>query len=150
MSRYGLKSWRRSFVVVLGAIVLSAQPALASSKVSVEVQATTDEGIGRRLAFHLREQIGKSGSFESAATGKAVLKVVLVTLDLGEAANGVAYSYTFLIRSTEGGYDYFITSGVGTCGPNGATTCAAYVFDELGEELEKIRQILNADTQSTF
>lgn len=140
----------RIFVGIAAALALicGVSAASAQSKIPVAVQMTGDDAIGRQLAFHLRDQIGRSGTF--SLNDSASLKVVMVTLNPDNDASRTIYNYTFLIAGENGGLDLYLTGGVGVCGKSRVQECGLDVMTALGEQVELMRQLLAKAPKSDF
>ena len=130
------------------ALSISVQAASAQTKIPVSVAVTANDSVGRQLAFHLRDQIGRSGTF--SLSDEAVLKVVLVTLDPDKQDNRTIYNYTFVLSGMSSGLDAYLTGGVGICGKSRVQECGLDVMTSLGEEVEVIRQALSSSKKADF
>lgn len=131
-------------------LTLCGNAAQAEGRIKVGVRATGDDSIGRQFAFHVRDQIGRSGMFVEDKAG--VLRVLLVTLDpdTGGPVSGTRtiYSYTIVIAGGEDRLDSYLTSGVGICGASRVQSCASDLFTVLGEQVETIRAALESKSQA--
>lgn len=131
--------WKRAALGVALAVTLGTA---ASAQLAVEIEATAEDAIGRRLAFYLRDEIGKSGTFSEVTSAyKTGFKVSMVTLDPYEkgarAGTSTVYSFVILAKNDEG-WDYFLTTYVGVC--VNPQECAKSLFGALGEQAEELRQ----------
>jgi hypothetical protein len=131
--------------------ITCATPAMAQVKVIVD--ATTEDDVGKQLAFAFKEQIRQSATFaETYDETKAVLGANLVTLDVDEGSTRsqtqTVYSLTLVIKRNDG-FDNFITSYVGKCGASVVSSCASRMLLNMGVQLEELRAaILSVNRQS--
>lgn len=122
--------------------------AIAEEKLPVAFSATANDSVGRQLAFHFRDQIGRSGSF--TLSNDAILKVSIVTMDPDDGGNQTIYNYTFLIKGDERTLDSYLSGGVGVCGKQRVQSCAINLMTSLGEQVELIRQAISGAQKSDF
>lgn len=108
-------------IILLG--TFCHQTLLAEGKIPVEVTATSNDTVGKRLVFKIRDDIRRSATFEIISNQKVPkLKVALVTLDpeaqrnsAGSQGNWTVFSYV-MVASGVYFEDIFLASGVGVCG----------------------------------
>lgn len=118
-------------------------------KLPVYIGATTNDPVGRRLAYHVRDQIGRSGTFtEVSADNDRGFAAMLVTIDPSVDGDGhmTAYTLVILIRNP-GGLDYYLQSYVGTCGANKVAYCASEIVSDIGDQAEMVRQALQTSNR---
>lgn len=145
---------KRLGLIALACALLGAYatPTSAQSKIKVNIQATAKDVIGRQFVFHVRDQIGRSGTFVEDPDG--ALRVLIVTLDpdsgAASAGSQTIYSYTIVISGGSESLDSYLTSGVGVCGASKVQSCAGSMFTTLGEEVETIRAALSSTKAKNF
>lgn len=128
----------------------TAAQAQDADKLPVAISISAEDTVGRRLAFYVREEIAKSGSFavvdEDFGRG---FKVELVTIDPGSDGVQTAYSLVILIAQKEG-FDLFVINYVGHCGADRVRDCAQRILGSLGEQVETIRQAVKRQSRTGF
>lgn len=124
---------------------LLATPASAQdNRIGVYLRFTGNDTAGKQLAFQLREQLRRSGSFREAYSWEdSGFTLAFITLDPETSGSLTAYSYSVLLTNQEG-LDYHVKSFAGYCGIQRIRECAADLLDNLGAELEDIRAAINA------
>ena len=138
--------------LICASLVAYAAPASAQTKIKVSIQATAKDVIGRQFVFHVRDQIGRSGTFVEDPDG--ALRVLIVTLDpdsgAASAGSQTIYSYTIVISGGTESLDSYLTSGVGVCGASKVQSWAGSMFTTLGQEVETIRAALASTKSESF
>ncbi len=126
-------------------LVFAAGSAVAESpKTPVSVSATTEDSIGSRLAFTIREGIRRSASMELVDEARyAFVRIHLVTLN-PDASKGkelwTAYSIVWT-RSFKKypSFEQYLTQTVGTCGADRLEECGASIIARTDEQALEIR-----------
>ena len=92
------------------------QSILAQQKIPIEVITISDDTVGKKLVYRIKEDIQLSATFEiTSDTNLPRLKITIVTLDPYKTEVSTIYS---LLMVASGVYfdDIFISSNVGVCG----------------------------------
>lgn len=139
-------------MLACASLLIYATQVHAQSKIKVNIEATAPDMVGRQFVFHVRDQIGRSGTFVEDHEG--ALRLLLVTLDPDSRATSAGsqtiYSYTIVISGGSESLDSYLTSGVGVCGASKVQSCASTMFTTLGEEVETIRAALASTKAKNF
>lgn len=122
--------------ILLGiGLVLGSAIACAQAR-SVAVSATSDDVIGQRLVYQVKEGIRKSSLMRyQESTANAVVVVHIVTMP-GATGSSTVYSAAWTMGSEMWFYDHV----VGVCGTDRVATCAEGLVaktDALRERLAK-------------
>lgn len=145
------RRWRIAAIAIgLALSPLTGRALAQNGKVAVFVESSTDDTLGRQLAFYIKEQIRRSGAFREAfQKSDSVFTIGFVTIDpdseMTSRGTRTIYSYTIQLTN-KGGLPYYITSIVGACGRQVLEGCSADLFASLGEQLEEIRSVLLKST----
>ena len=133
-----------SFILLL--IVAACGEAVAADPWAVYVRSQcSDDPVGERVAFKVREGLRRSSSMTSADTYRdSVVVITMVCMapdqDRGTISN---YSYAITTKNTNGHYDYQITHGVGTCGTKRVDECAeglvAAIDGAIRDAVQRVR-----------
>jgi hypothetical protein len=133
---------RMSLLSIVLAILLSTfghQTLLAEGKIPVEVKATSDDTVGKRLVYRIKEDIRRSATFEITSNTKVPrLKITIVTLDpIPAGSSGISTIFSYVMLAS-GVYfdDIFITSGVGICGLQKINNVAQNMVAEIDNYTE--------------
>lgn len=114
-------------------------------RIGVHISNTSNDSVGRKLIFHLRDKIRKSGTFREVASGEeAGFVLYVVTMDQDSDSPGVQTIYSVTITLSSEGLDDYITSYVGLCGSDMVSSCADNIYTGLGETVEEIRDLYKA------
>lgn len=134
---------RATAILMALALLCSAGTAAAqSNKLGIHISASTDDPVGRKLAYHFRDAVGRSGTFNEVPAGGRGVRASLVTIDPNDDGIMTAYSLTLLINNDDG-LDYYVTSYVGVCGSGKVASCAQSMLTDIGGEIEVLRQALS-------
>lgn len=110
-------------------VCLSADP----FKMPVEVRATTNDPVGMRLAYQLREQLLASRQFAVADTGTRMVITLITMAPDTRTEDRTIYSASILFNDP-GQRIAFVTSYVGVCGTNKVASCAEGLIASLAAE----------------
>lgn len=117
---------------------LIPQIILAQQKIPIEVKATSDDTVGKRLVYRIKEDIRRSATFEITSNIKLPrLKLKFVTIDPSSGSSGISTVYSFVMLAS-GVYfdDIYITSGVGICGLNKTKDAAQNMMADIDKHAE--------------
>jgi hypothetical protein len=106
----------RSLVVLLA---LLAIPVFGGPKIPIEVNHTSDEQIGERLAYAVKERIRKSEALTLTSEGtRFVLIIDAIDPDSDEAYRGarIVFSTTWLLRDEQRNATVYIAASMGKVG----------------------------------
>jgi hypothetical protein len=131
-----------------------AQSARGSSVVAVYLQNSSEDAVGRSLAYEIREALRRSTGFVLVDTEEdARLVLRLVTLDPDrEQSPGLltVFSAVYTARTYhEQPIEMYLTSSVGTCGRDRLSTCAQRRVAELDEWATQLRSMRRKSGEST-
>lgn len=117
----------------------------------VEIQATSNDNVGQRLVYFLKEDIRQSPSMKLAPESKALrLQVKLVTLDPTSNKLGYAtvYSVVFTVTGPAGGLPYYLNQFVGQCGTTRVQECAQDLLVQTSKASDAIVSLLKNYVES--
>ena len=116
----------------------------ANAQVSVWVNNSSDDAVGRQLAFELREGIRRSAAMELADRMQdGRLYIRLVTLDPDDEGRRTVYSATLTMQTFhETPVEMYLTSLVGTCGRNRVAECSRGLMARVDEQATDLRRLL--------
>ena len=126
-----MKLSRPLFIVLLLAVFCWK---VSAQTMPVLVDHTGDDVVGQRLAYLVKDEVRRSGSFNLVYDETdAIYQVHLITLDPDEGypQGWTIYSASFVL-SNEYGFDDYLTSKVGYCGSAKLQGCAENIVQEVG------------------
>lgn len=125
------------------AFIASTAPAMAAS---LYLQNSTDDPVGKRLAYEVREQIARSARNKLVLVEEdAAFILRIVTLNPSETAtNQTIYSLVLTMKqfSKDDAFDLYLSSWVGHCGRDVVTSCAANLAANVDGEIQPITEVL--------
>jgi hypothetical protein len=129
--------------------LLSLFPLHAIAGTPVEVVSTTDDSVGRRLVYALKEGIRDSSSLEISLDNTAMrMQAQIVTLDQNPQAPGVSTVYSLVLTWANPDFPLpiYLTQYTGYCGSSKVSTCADDLVAAVSEKADEITrlQIQNA------
>lgn len=132
-------------IIMAAAAVLTASAASAQDRIGVLINFNGDDAAGKRLAYFLRDEVRKSGTFREVTKSEdSAFTLDFITID--PATSGSLTSYSYAIQFTnDDGFNYFIASYAGYCGSDRLKDCAELLVGNLGEKLESIKAALKAN-----
>lgn len=119
------------------------------AKIAVEIDATTDDQVGRRLVYQLKEALAASGRLRETFSNEPRLKLSIVTLDIDNAGTRTAYSAAWQWTHAEAIFPMFLTSSVGTCGSDRVVSCSQSLLAVAVEQADSILKIRAVIADST-
>lgn len=129
---------------VLFSIVLLAASCQAIAKMPVEVAATTDDSVGRRLVYALKEKIRDSSSLEFSLDDSATrMQARIVTLERDPNNIGSATVYSLVVTwvNPEQPFPFLITQYTGYCGTSRVESCADDLVAEISEQSDQLLKL---------
>jgi hypothetical protein len=110
-------------MLVAGILGLLSAASFAQ-QMKVFLEDSSNDAVGGRLAFAIKERIRSSNGFSLASTkADAFFGIHLVTLE-NKSNNMTTYSIVFTAWQPETGTWTYLNNIVGTCGSNRITDCA--------------------------
>ena len=105
-------------------------------------QQCSDDTVGQRLAFKIREGLNQSTSMVAVDSyNDSVVRVSLVCLspDIQDRGSVSKYSYQITLWNFKGYYDFALTHGVGTCGSQRVAECAEGIVAAIDSAVSELR-----------
>lgn len=130
--------------VICGLIAFAAVGYTPLHAANIYVEVSSDETVGRQLAYEIREKIAGSNRHDLVTSpDDAAFTLQIVTLDDSDGSQTVyALSLTLTNFYEPKMYQYFISSWVGRCGRDVLLSCASNVAAEIDLEIEPIARAL--------
>lgn len=115
----------------------------AFSQVSIYVQATAKDSVGRQIVYELREGIRRSAAMDladRAQDGRITIRIVTMDPDDGSPGRQTVYSAVFTVQTFHSSpVEMYLTNYVGICGANRTASCAqglVAIADEQATDLK--------------
>jgi hypothetical protein len=117
----------RRHIILLCALSLSSGAAAQENRLGVYVNHSGSDRIGVQIAYRLREELAKSARFKSSLSADDAFYVAsFITMNPDNEeirSNYSVYSISLTIYNKTG-FNYYVTSYVGTCGSSKINECA--------------------------
>jgi hypothetical protein len=112
----------------------------------VHLTATTDDSVGNRLAYAIKEAVRASGQLELVPLrDDAFVSMDLVTLDLDKDGARTVYSLVLNTRDLDSeGLFHYQSSMVGSCGSSKVAECAQGVVANVDKVVDNYRAVFQA------
>ena len=107
----------------------------------IYVNYTSQDAVGRRLAYELRTEIARSPLLSlTDVEDDAFIRANLITIaaDDNDGYSLTAYSFVITIKDLDGGFDKFYTHFAGICGANRVQLCARDMVTSIVETRDDI------------
>jgi hypothetical protein len=116
----------------------------ATAQVKVAVIPTTDDTVGNRLVFAIKESIRRSAGMQLVdRTQDGFIRMNIVTLDPDKSSGGgnrTIYSVVWTAQTFHRpSVTMYLTSSVGTCGTNRVSQCADGLVADTDEQASMVR-----------
>jgi len=137
----------RKFVKSAMAVAAFITAPLANAQIKVEVSATSDDVVGQRLVYNIREVVAGSKTLTNQFDDDEMrLRIVVVTVNPqdGGSQYSTIYSAVFVVHRPGRGLPLYLTSYVGTCGQQRVRECAEGVVSIAAKEGEDIMKAARA------
>jgi hypothetical protein len=123
-------------ILIAPMAMLLHAPAAAAS---IQVTSTSEDTVGQSIVYNLRNKIAASSLHKVAYTrDTAGFVIVIVTLKDNNGRTSIYSASLLMPPFDKKGYDYFITSAVGTCGADVTEACAASILSTFDDEITEI------------
>ena len=125
-------------------IILLALSFSASAQMRVQVVSTTDDQVGKRLVYALKEQIRQSTSLQiSLDDSELGMQANLVTLEQYPDSPGTATVYSLVLtwNNPEQPFPFMLTQYTGYCGSSRVESCAKTLVAEISDQSDKLMQL---------
>lgn len=133
-------------------VMFAAPPSFAQANpVKIYVSSTSQDQLGKQLAFALRERIRSSGGYaEAYDSDSATVEIKSVTLDPDELSSQgrTIYPWTMLWNLTGKIRGLYVTSSVGICGRSKIDECAGGLFRDTGVQVDDMRAAMVEELKS--
>ena len=134
-------------IPIVVAALFSSAAFSQQTKTSVYLQSTTDDMVGKALAYEIRESIRKSSGLALAdqdTDARFILRLVTIDPDKQSSPGmSTVYSAVYTMQTLhETPIEMYLTSSVGTCGRSRTESCARGLTATLDEESVKFRQLV--------
>lgn len=126
----------------LSPLLMAAEDAKPSKLAVYLNQQCSDDSVGQRLAFRIKEELSTSTSMTAADSYDAsVVQVSLVCLNptIQESGSVSRYSYQVTLLNLKGFYDFALTHGVGACGGQRVAECAEGIVANIDQAVSELR-----------
>ena len=113
----------------------------AKTPVYVQPECAGDE-LGQKIASRLHDDIRASGlmsAVDRRAASMVTLNLVCLPPDANERGLISHYSYQITLANPKGLYDFAMSHGVGTCGSQRVSECAASLLANLEKMISELR-----------
>ena len=133
--------------IFLTALLLISAPAFAEQpKMPVEIVATADDQVGKRLIYFVKEGIQSSSMLSLSINPDFGLKVMAITLDQSQISPGNSTVYSFVITMTvrDQPVPYYLNQYVGYCGTAKVQECAQGLVANIAEDSDQVLRLLKA------
>jgi hypothetical protein len=132
------------------AVILLASTSSAWAEMLVEINSTSNDTVGQRLVYYLKEGIRSSSSLGISFDQKqARLQVNVVTLDQDTRIPGYStvYSVVILWNNPEKPFPFYLNQLVGYCGSGRVRECADGLVANVSEQADNIIRLLKTVSQ---
>ncbi len=131
-----------SCCILLLSVAAHAEP----FKMPVEVVATAEDSVGRRLVYFVKEGIQSSSTLELSISPELGLRVMIVTLDQDSRNPGYSTAYSFVVTwvNKQQPFPYFLNQSVGYCGSSRVQECAQGLVANIAENSESVLRLFKA------
>jgi hypothetical protein len=132
-------------------LLVSSQAVAAEPfKMPVEVVATANDSVGKRLVYFVKEGIQSSSTLELAISPELGLRLQIVTLDQNSSSPGYSTAYSFVVTwvNKQQPFPYYLNQYVGYCGSSRVQECAQDLVASTAENSESVLRLLKAAYES--
>lgn len=112
------------------------------SRSGVYISGSTEDGVGSRLAYEIREQIRASHGLKISDTrSESIIRLKISTMDPDYGfEKRTVYSFVITVRSLgDGTFDTFWAVFLGTCGEDVVKSCASTLVARTDSVASEIR-----------
>lgn len=123
---------------------LGVPTAYAQTVTLVEVVSTSDDSVGQRLVFAIKEGIRASRSMELTVEDRPRIRIDIVTLDpdRGDRGMSTVYSIVWTFDGPTQALPSYLTTSVGTCGASRVRDCADGLVADTDRQIEKLERLV--------
>jgi hypothetical protein len=125
------------FVLVIWFCLLP-QTLYAQQKIAVEVDYTSSDNIGPRLAYQIKEHVRKSTGLRLTNSNEPRLILYIVSAAISELASAVGYTIT--IRGQSRPEEIYLISGVVVCGTNRIAEVSELIMSNIDKQADYFRK----------
>lgn len=126
------------FVLVIWFCLL-AQTLYAQQKIAVEVDCTSSDNIGPRLAYQIKEHVRKSAGLRLTNSNEPRLILYIVSAAISEfPASAVGYTITF--RGQSRPEEIYLISGVVVCGTYRIAEVSELIMSNIDKQADYFRK----------
>lgn len=139
-------------IAIWFALLLVSAPSLAEGfKMPVEVLATANDSVGKRLVYFVKEGIQSSATLEPVLNPSIGIRLLIVTIDQNTNNPGYSTAYSFVVTwvSNEQPFPYYLNQYVGYCGSSRVQECAQELVASTAENSEQVLRLLKAAYESS-
>jgi hypothetical protein len=136
--------WRLVTATILSLVCFETLADVA--RIPVEVVATAEDSVGKRLVYFVKEGIRSSSSLDLTVDGILRIKLLIVTLDQNSSRPGYSTAYSVVVTwvNPQQPFPFYLTQYVGYCGSNRVQECAQGLVASTAEQAEFVVRMLKA------
>lgn len=144
-----MKTGARILLPMIGVSSLWAQT--PTVKTPVEVISTSNDLVGQRLVYKIKENIRASSGMElTFNTDIPRFQIIIVTIDSNPNMQGneTVYSAVFLWNGPKLAFPFYLNSDVGFSGSNRIDEAAQGITADASEQIDKVLRLIVAVNNS--